>query len=159
MLRQLIMETEKTIATQHYTEAEFESFGLYSLCLLYRLVSLVQYRIPASPAPDQNLELVRLLGFAGLAHLFVFTVKLPRMGTRMRTFLSKQLQAGLEITNIGSCQMAYPEVRSRFSPSSISPPKVVRTLFSLEMPKTPHVSVLLLTSSTLRVLLIIRKFR
>ena len=132
ILRQLIMETENAIATQNFTEAEFESFALYSQYLSYRLISLAQYKSSTSWTPDRNIEIVRLLGFAGLGHIFMFTSKLPRMGARMRTFLSTQLRVRLETIDIGSCQMAYPQVRSTFSPSDASRRKVVRLLSSLK---------------------------
>jgi hypothetical protein len=108
MLRHLIMEKEKVIAAQSskVTDEEFDLFLSYSQLLMHRLAALIQFS--NSPKPGQNVEIFRLLGNAGLAHIFMFTSKHPR--GHIRIFISTQIRIILETIDIRSFQIAYPEV-------------------------------------------------
>jgi len=109
MLRHLIMDKEKTIAARKLTDAEFDSFGSYAQYLAYQLIPLVQGKVLIPPdQPYRNTGIFRLLGLAGLAHIFTFSWKLPR--PHVRIFISAQIRAGLETFHICSSQAAYPEV-------------------------------------------------
>ncbi|KAE9378435.1 hypothetical protein N431DRAFT_366976 [Stipitochalara longipes BDJ] len=109
MLRHLIMDKEMAIAAQKITaDAEFDLFVSSSQYLLYQLIPLVQYNNSASPTPGRNTEIFRLLGLAGLAHIFVFTFKLPR--SQMRIFISTQIRASLETIDMCNFQFACPEM-------------------------------------------------
>jgi hypothetical protein len=108
MLRHLIMEKEKVLAAQgsKVTDEEFDLFLSYSQRLMQGFTALIQFSNP--PKPGRNAEIFRLLGYAGLAHIFMFTSKHPRAHIRM--FMTTQIRVILETIDIRSFQIAYPEV-------------------------------------------------
>jgi hypothetical protein len=111
LLRHLLTEKEKVAAIQgsEITDAEFQSLELYSHHLIHRLIALVQYENSNSSKPRQNALIFKLFGNAGLAHIFLFTIKTPSTAP-LSILLSTRIRTTLEKINIPSFQIAYPEV-------------------------------------------------
>jgi hypothetical protein len=105
-LRHLITEKERVAGSQksRITEAEFQSLRSYSDQLMHRLIALVQYKFPA--LPNQNALIYRLFGNAALAHIVMFTCNMPRAPG----LISTRIRTSLEIVNLRSFQIAYPEM-------------------------------------------------
>jgi hypothetical protein len=112
MLRHLLTEKEKVAAVQgpEITDAEFQSLESYSHHLMHRFIALVQYENCSSLKPSQNALIFKLFGNAGLAHIFLFTIKTP-LTARISILLSTRIRTTLEKISIPSFQIAYPEVR------------------------------------------------
>jgi hypothetical protein len=121
MLRHLLTERGKVAAQQgsEITDAEFQSLELYTHLLMHRLVAIVQYENSNSSRSSQNGLIFNLFGNAGLAHIFLFTIKTPSAAP-LSILLSKRIRTALEKINLPSFQIAYPEVsvfhhQSKFS--------------------------------------------
>jgi hypothetical protein len=110
MLRYLLTEKEKVAAQQgsEIMDAEFQSLELYSHHLMHRLIALVQYKNPNFSKRSQNALIFKLFGNAGLAHIFLFTIKTPSTAP-LSILLSTRIRTTLGKINIPSFQIAYPE--------------------------------------------------
>jgi hypothetical protein len=108
LLYHLITKKERAAAlwSNGVTDAEHQSFQLYSFRIMYRLIALVQYEFTSS---SRNTLIYGLFGNAGMAHLFMFTFNvLPRIGDAI--LISKRIRTSLEIINMQRFQIAYPEM-------------------------------------------------
>jgi hypothetical protein len=108
ILRHQITDKGKVSGLQEMgiVKADFISLQLYSYQLAYRLIALVQYKLPES---NQNALIYELFGNAGLAHYFMFTWNSPIL-LRDPITISARIRASLDIINIPAFQIAYPEI-------------------------------------------------
>ena len=106
ILRNLMAEKSPISGSQKMgiTKEEFES---YADQLMYRLIHIVQYKVPGSP--NQNALIFGLFGHAGLAHVTTFVCNPARRGSVLE-LMSTRIRASLEIIDIRSFQVAYPEM-------------------------------------------------
>lgn len=106
-LRYLIVKKERVLGSQKMgTDAEFESLRSYTDQLMRRLIALAQCKIPQS---NQNALIYKLFGNAALAHIVMFTRNAPpRLGVPI--LMSTRIRTSLEIINLRSFQIAYPEM-------------------------------------------------
>jgi hypothetical protein len=106
LLQHLITEKERAAGLQglEITEAEFQSLQLYTFRLMYRLVALIQYKIPDSQ--NNNALIYGLFGYAGMVHIMMFSWNLIGYGT----MVSARIQSILEMINRQAFQIAYPEM-------------------------------------------------
>lgn len=109
ILRHLITNKERVAGSQKMgiTEAEFQSLQSYCTQLIYRLIALVQYKIPNSR--NQNALVYRMFGNAAVAHILMFTYNLPPR-TDTHVLMSTRIRTNLEMINIQAFQIAYPEM-------------------------------------------------
>jgi hypothetical protein len=109
ILRHLIIKKERFASSQEMESTGTEPQSLYSYCtqLMYRLITLIQYESPNLLI--KNALIYRLFGNAAVAHILMFTYNMPpRSGTHV--LLSSRLRACLEIIDVPSFQIAYPEM-------------------------------------------------
>jgi hypothetical protein len=99
-LKDLIFASHKSTITR----LEFHSYVGRLVC---RLANIVQYDIPYSP--NQNALIFRLFGNAALAHIVMFMRDAP-MHHSFCELLSSRIRATLEIIDIPSFQLQYPEM-------------------------------------------------
>lgn len=108
-LRHLMIEKERVAGLQSLgiAASDYQSLQLYSFRLIYRLLFLVQYKVPDPSNP--NTHIYSLFGNAGIAHIIMFICnRSPRGGEAI--FISKQIQTSLEMIDLPSFQIAYPEM-------------------------------------------------
>lgn len=86
------------------TRVEFHS---YTGRLVGRLINIVQHEIPDSP--NQNALIFRLFGNAALAHVVMFLRDNP-VGHPFSELLSTRIRASLEMIDIPTFQLRYPEM-------------------------------------------------
>ncbi|CZR65887.1 uncharacterized protein PAC_15787 [Phialocephala subalpina] len=111
ILRYLITEKER-IACSHkstITREEIESMQAYTDHLLPRIIALIQYTSPDPSPSNQNARIYPLFGNAGLSHVLMFTRNVPPRVSTPKLF-SMRLRAHLEVIDIESFQIAYPEM-------------------------------------------------
>lgn len=108
LLRHLIIDKESVAGLQEMKipESEFQSLQLYTYQLMYRLIALVHYEIPAS---NLNALIYGLFGNAGLVHILMFTCNSP-LPIRDPALISARIRASLDMINIQAFQLAYPEM-------------------------------------------------
>jgi hypothetical protein len=106
MLRYLMAQKDKNSSSQKIgiTKVEFES---YSDQLMHQLIAIVQYKFPVSL--NQNAFIYGLFGNAALAHVTTFVCNPLRRGSILE-LLSMRIRASLEVINLRSFQIAYPEM-------------------------------------------------
>jgi hypothetical protein len=98
ILRHLITDIERVAGLQgmNISEKDFQSLQLYSYQLMYRLIALVQYEIPAS----NNALIYGLFGNAGLMHILMFTCNATRWRGEEAVFISTRIRASLDLINV-----------------------------------------------------------
>ncbi|KAE9370932.1 hypothetical protein N431DRAFT_343131 [Stipitochalara longipes BDJ] len=97
------------IAAIHHSHLRIskDDFEVYSEQLTRRLLNIVQNK--ALEPPNPNALIFRLFGYAALAHVTNFICTPARRGSVLE-LMSIRLRESLEITNIRSFQIAYPEM-------------------------------------------------
>jgi hypothetical protein len=107
-LRRLIADKEPSAGFLKMGIAypDFISLQLDSYQLMYRLIALVQYKVPDS---NWNALIFGLFGNAGLLHILMLTCNAP-LPLRGRILISTRIQASLGMINVPAFQIAYPEM-------------------------------------------------
>jgi hypothetical protein len=105
------MEKERVAGLQiigtTYERFPWLQLHLFSFQLMHRLIALTQHKIADSP--NQNALVYALFGYAGLAHILMFTCNAHvRLGDPI--LVSTRIRTNLEKINIQAFQIAYPEM-------------------------------------------------
>jgi hypothetical protein len=107
ILRHLVAEMNYQGQDAQKSTVSKEEFDLYAEQLMHRLIDILQNK--ALESPNQNALIFRLFGDAALAHVTNFICTPARRGSVLE-LMSIRLRASLEVTNIRSFQIAYPEM-------------------------------------------------
>jgi hypothetical protein len=108
-LRHLMTEKERVAGLQSLgiAASDHPSLQLYGFRLIHRLLFLIQYESPDPSNPHTHIY--SLFGNAGIAHIIMFICNgNPRSGDSI--LMSKRIQTSLEMINLPSFQIAYPEM-------------------------------------------------
>jgi hypothetical protein len=90
-------------------DAEFESLQSYPDHPIPSFIKLALHKLPESP--KQNAQIFKLFGNGVLAHLVIFTVNIrARVAGWLHQTLSTRIRRSLELINVPSFQIAYPEM-------------------------------------------------